>query len=173
MTSQEITQLREEINQGYKMLVKQHNKLPEFLFRQNFLDFFTGKVPKDQHHKYIAMWVSISGSPTARVDIVSGNNEVLFTIPGIFATVPTKTGVEKEELPMKAILEGYELHKTRLPAVGNRYLQDIIPHKLSQISITANTEEQAMWEKVFEHYGIKPAIVPVKPINTISFADYE
>lgn len=69
---------------------KENPKLPEFVFKEHFLDFFANyhkQEPgsKNSNEALYAKWLELAGSEYGKVDIIDNTGKTLFTTPGLLA----------------------------------------------------------------------------------------
>ena len=121
--------------------------LPEHLFRDNFLPYFTQeKEMKDD--SIIKTWMAIAGGPNRAVDIISPDGEVLFTIPPFYDTGLVE--VHKDGVSIFTILATAQHHDKRIVGGGDRYreqalsvAEDLVPDKPSHAEV---------WEYIYNKY---------------------
>lgn len=129
--------------------------LPESIFVNYFLPYFSGEMPITLADKVLTEWVSIAGTPTNEISIIDTTNKVLFKIPSLFDTSiidVLKRGVGES---MGDIFTGYELRKNNIPSVANRFLNDSLADKAPSIikQSTQLTNGEKRWSEIFERYG--------------------
>lgn len=84
--------LQEEFLNPEATSPEERRRLPEEVFRRNFLPLMTGEAysrlppnmtPKQLHDEAQAIWLNIAGTHTAEVDVVDHNGDVCFTVPAL------------------------------------------------------------------------------------------
>lgn len=80
--------VRGDVSTFYDGLVtefkKEHNRLPEYFFKEMFLPFFSGQKPIEEGSNVLTDWFSVAGSHTAEVTIIDNKTgEPLFDVPAV------------------------------------------------------------------------------------------
>lgn len=131
-------------------------KLPEQIFINRFLPFFSGQRPLSEYPKLFTDWISIAGAPNREVAIVDNYDNELFRVPSIISTDVIdlqKSGNFNE------IFDQYELRSRQLPVIGNKFIAEVMAVKSKQILTNdprANSREAA-WMSIFARYNLIPA----------------
>lgn len=146
----------------------QHNraKLPEPLFREHFLPFFSGASAIDSRSEVITQWIGIAGSPTAEVDVINEQGESLFTVPGYYDTtvIDAMSRSLGKEVTLSRIINIYNQQMTNIPQVAETEVQkNLEVKKESLIQPSKNYQNnRERWESIFTHYGLKTPLTPEK-----------
>lgn len=146
-------------------------RLPENVFVEVFLPFFSGEKNFDDEKDIIIKWVSIAGNPTKEVHVVDEAGTILFTVPAIMDTTCIDYKNDAKGQPLGNIIANYELHKNQLPVVGKNYLDGTIDNRLR--TLTKNSEvflsNEKRWNDIFVKYGkVKDTSVKVDNTNHLS-----
>ena len=101
-SQEQITGMERDIYSLLKMYNEESiNKLPEYIFVDFFLPYFSGKLNLKDSEEPITKWISIAGSPTKEVDIIDNSTgEILFRVPSLINT--SKLNVTKNDKKISA-----------------------------------------------------------------------
>ena len=155
------------------------NKLPEYIFIDFFLPYFSGKLNIEDSQEPITKWIGIAGSPTKEVDIidsVSGN--VLFRVPPLINT--SKLNIiktDKKTTANEMLAMAARKADSGIPGSESVYLMSMYPLKVKQL--TENNEidkdDKVRWEYIFNRYGIKilDNKIEVQKEKVTDFYDYD
>jgi hypothetical protein len=145
------------------------SKLPERIFQQTFLPYFTGKKKMEENPDIIKTWVAIAGNPGAAVDIIDNNSDdVLFRVPPLYNTDFVQSSINTR-IPYEGIIHEFEERSASSPKMAERFLKNVLD-KTKNMLVTNNNhveEYREMWNKIFDHYGINEES-PKKDNNAIS-----
>jgi hypothetical protein len=152
-----VAGIMETVNASFEALVENplRNQLPENVFRESFLPYFTGKGDPNAGQRPLTDWIAIAGSPTAPVDIVNAAGEVIFTVPSMMDSSGINVRGTKGK-NLGDMVHDYQLHGDHLPGAQQRYYQNVMEGKLDQM-VPTHTDESAAgqaWSKIFKHYGL-------------------
>lgn len=139
----------------------QHNrsKLPEPLFREHFLPFFSGASPIEGRSDVITKWIGVAGSPTAEVDVINEQGQSLFTVPGYYDTtvIDAMSRSLGKENTLSTIINVYSQQMTNIPQIAETEVRknlDVKKDSLIQPSKNYQNNRER-WEAIFSHYGIE------------------
>lgn len=125
-------------------------RLPERIFVERFLPYFSGKVNIASTSSPIAEWISIAGSPTSEVELIDGTGKVVATVPAVFHT--GFINPRKSEETLSRIAQQHELEKTNpINNSDNKFAQRILS-KVPQATVAVSEEQK--WETLFKRYGV-------------------
>lgn len=130
-------------------------RLPESIFVNHFLGFFSGEKPATPENKIIEQWISIAGTPMSEVDIVNEKGEVLFNVPSLFETNMLDIAKTSTTNSLPQIYGTYDAKVNHIPAVGNKYLADALGDKIENMvkdSPVLNTNKQR-WNDILTRYN--------------------
>jgi hypothetical protein len=146
-------ELQNNIDQSYKTLVSETPvaKLPEKIFSQYFLPYFSGEKTPTVSQPVFAEWVSVAGNPMAPVDVIGNDNEVLFRVPALYDTGMVTMLQGKT---MREIFSQYELYNNNLPQVANNFLAKALEHKSDGYTEVPLTQAQKDWEGILTRYNL-------------------
>ena len=151
--------LKEQTDQVFNGLVVnvEKSKLPEAIFKEEFLPYFTGAKPIPSDVPVLAQWVSIAGTAMSEVEIIDENREVLYTVPGLLDTTVVYTAKHSRGAGLSDILANGRMHGASLPILGERYIAEALTDKLSLMLKPSDVvgSNGAKWKIIYDHYGIK------------------
>lgn len=130
-------------------------RLPESLFVNHFLDFFSGEKPATPDNKIIEQWISVAGTPMSTVDVINEKGEVLFNVPSLFETNMLDIAKTSTTNSLPEIYGTFDAKVNHIPAVGNKYLADALGDKIQNMvkdSPVLNTNKQK-WDEILTRYG--------------------
>jgi hypothetical protein len=155
------SQFKEFIDEHHSGIVEGNtrNKIPEQVFKQNFLPYFSGNVESARGRNIMAEWIGVAGTAMSEVDVVGNNNEILFTVPALFDT--NVIDITKRALGqgMGDIIEDYNLRKESTPIGAMNMLNNNLGHKLSEIihdDVPQRMTTAERWINIMGRYGIAP-----------------
>ena len=152
--------LQQEMDSIYDSLVVNapHNMLPENIFREHFLPFFSVSAEEGigSDNAVLSQWISIAGTPNNEVDVVDGAGQVLFTVPSLFDTSVIETVQRDVGNSLADITHTFELKNNNIPIVAENYLNNQLTKKLGIVKPSTNREEvEKRWGSIFARYGIE------------------
>lgn len=153
--------LKEQTDQVFNGLVAnvEKSKLPEAIFKEVFLPYFSGSKPIPPDVPVLAQWVSIAGTAMSEVEIIDENKEVLYTVPGLLDTTVVNTAKHNRGSGLSDIIANARMHGAGLPIVGERYLAEALQDKLSVMLRPTDIagSNGPKWKAIYDRYGIKDA----------------
>jgi hypothetical protein len=155
-----LEQTRQLINNSYEGLIAntENSKLPEDIFRNVFLPYFTGQQTENIEN-VTTQWVGIAGSAMSKVDIIDTQGNVLFTVPELMNTSGLDVIKRRAGDSLEDRTSTYHSHALTSPALARNYLQQGLDGKLNQmVSVEkakgAFKDRSNEWNKVFSYYGL-------------------
>jgi len=132
-------------------------KLPEEVFVQNFLPYFSGQKKIKENPEIIPTWIGIAGSATAPVDVVNPSGEVLYTVPAFYDTTVVNATSRFEGPTLSATMVHYEMDRAHLPQRANQKINHELAHRLPSMfqQSAMITENKKQWSDIFDRYQIK------------------
>jgi hypothetical protein len=155
---------------------KEHAVLPEPIFKEVFLPYFSGQKNIAEDKDIIAKWVQVAGVPGAEVDVIDQNGTVQFTVPPVFDSGIIETVKRKLGESVSDIYTLYNLHSNNSPVIGERVLANAFENKIPTMikPSEALSENQARWNTIFERYnGSAKASAKQAPEANDSDVEYE
>jgi len=146
-------ELLENISSGFKALVSDIPvaRLPEEIFKNHFLPYFSGQKTPSQDKPVFAEWVSVAGNPVSSVDIIDRDNNVLFRVPPLFDTGMV---TQIQGKTMREIFKQYELYNNNLPQVANNFLSKALSAKSEGYTATPLTKAERDWNEILNRYDL-------------------
>lgn len=155
-----MKKVSDDTNLLFDILVKNQkqndNVLPEHIFVQYFLPYFTGKYSLEDNPKVMLDWLSIAGNPNAGVNIIDGSRKVLFHVPHLFNT--NKLDPLADSKTLRNIGNEFDLYNGSFQTAG---LAQQIAIKNYQNKIkdivrpdADDSEEAREWRYIYERYNI-------------------
>lgn len=131
-------------------------RMPEPIFVQSFLPFFAGQVTRESRPDILATWISIAGSPTAKVIVVDQAGRELFSVPGVFDTSFLTLARGRRGTNYSDIVDHSNLLSNNIPKEGARYMTEALQDKfqLLEKKNAISTNEQ-LWVNIFNRYNIQ------------------
>jgi predicted HAD superfamily phosphohydrolase YqeG len=153
-----LTKVQGEIDEVYDSLVVQQNRntLPEAIFVNHFLPFFSGEKPNDPQNNILQQWVSVAGNATAEVAVVNEKNEVIYNVPALLDTDILNIANNNASRSFSQIYDNYKIRAKNIPAVGEKFLSDALSDKFKDLTTnneTGPSENEVRWNSIFERYG--------------------
>lgn len=130
--------------------------VPEQLFVNYFLPYFSGQIPASSANPFFAQWVGIAGTPMTEVDVIDHQGRILFTVPALFNT--SFISPERNGRSYSNIMLEYELRSTHIPVAATNFLANSLDGKFGDTvnQPGASPEQTDRWLTIFARYGIAP-----------------
>lgn len=155
--SPEQIKITEENRNIYNALVLNNvpKPLPEKLFVNNFLPFFSGELDIDSEPNFFAMWYGIAGSPSSEVQIIDDNGKELYKVPAIVDTSIINPNRENNDVNFAHIVTMAKLYGNITPTAGQNALNGGLAKKYAQIQAKSKvfTTNEERWLNIFIRYG--------------------
>ena len=132
------------------------SKLPEKVFQEAFLPYFTGQKKVSDNPEILKIWVSIAGNPGSAVDITDNNSDdILFRVPPLYNTDFVQAP-SNGSIPYAGIIEEYEQRSATSPKQGETFLKSVLDNTRKMVVTNNNHVEEyrEMWNKIFDRYHI-------------------
>lgn len=164
MESVQAKQVTELANTLYTELVEsiQINIIPEIVFKEYFLEHlisvFNGKV---DHSPLTLKWLELAGGPYNEVNVVDGNNTVIFTTPGLFSRPEVDSSISKQ-MNFSDVTSMFMARSNRLEVDGINYLSQ----ELSSLktAVSSDTHPNFLrWKLIFDRYNTNKTTAAIKP----------
>lgn len=149
--------LLEEMKDIEQSLVveKKNPTLPEFVFKEYFLEFFRSYHKLTKHDKdnapLYAKWLELAGSEYGEVDIVDNEGNVLYTTPGLLARPKINfdhTAATKIDKLADDAINKYN----RTPTESANSIINKINKTMPNLIEEASTYEAAKWDSILKKY---------------------
>lgn len=147
------------LDKAYKGLVEDisdiQTRLPEEVFVNYFLPFFSGKKTVEHRPTVISEWIGVAGSPSSEVRVVDKVGNELFIVPGIYDTSYLTFQRKGGGADVDQLIDHARLISSNIPASGERFITEALGNKLTKLDTppTSVINEQR-WISIFERYGI-------------------
>lgn len=154
---QSLTEATQSVFEAHGILVEnvEKTKIPEPIFVDHFLPFFSGKHIDPKENR-LSEWIAIAGSPMASVDVVDQNNNTVVTVPPVMNSDVISVTSSKMK-PISTTFLQYDLEKTISPTGSSIALHNALTERASGVisadTATQNSVKEA-WDNVFKHYGV-------------------
>ena len=149
----DIEHEREFINDLVSIIDTPKTKIPEPVFREIFLPYFTGEKQPSRSEDAIAHWIGLVGSASESAEVVNVKGEVLFEVPPLYDTSLVNTVKDSNDTAnMGNIFTQYAEQAVVHRALGNRFLAEELAKKTRYIGTPS--EEKNSWAPVFNYYGL-------------------
>lgn len=146
---------RDFINELIEVVTPPLKKVPEPVFREIFLPYFTGEKVPTKDNDVLAHWAGIVGSATDAAEVVNVKGEVLFEVPPLIDTSHLVISRKEDNgVNFGKIFEVYEDQARVHPNLGKNYLVE----ELSKKSATTlgGSQDTTGWVPVLKHYNLLP-----------------
>lgn len=140
---QNIQKITNELQGGFQ---KDKACIPESIFVEYFLPYFTGEIAIDDESIILAKWIDLAGSPYSSVDLIDKNNNVVGEVPGIFSH--GSTGPRDQRTPMSTVIRKTEHLKTISPVRSREHMV----RELNNYKTTADPNNDDRWQNLFRKY---------------------
>ena len=157
---QKNTAIQKEMDRVYTDLVVSQPKgrLPEDIFVNHFLPFFSGK-DSDGSKKKMGEWIGIAGNATAEVDIIDPTGEVLYTVPSMMNSNALDISNRKVGDTISEMVSNYKLREAHIPGTGQNYLNHESAQKVERMVHRENlpiNQTEKRWLEIFNRYNLNP-----------------
>ena len=128
-------------------------RIPEPVFREIFLPYFTGEKEASRNEDAIAHWVGLVGSGTESADVVNVKGEILFEVPPMYDSSRISTvKTDDDTTNLGTIFTVYAEQASVHSALGNKYLGEELAKKTKYFK--QDHPEGPTWKPVLEYYGL-------------------
>jgi len=129
-------------------------KIPEPVFREIFLPYFTGEKKADKNNEAIANWIGLIGSATSPAEVVSVTGDVLFEVPPMVdSSLVNTNGGEKDGFTFSTIFQEYEDQNKVHPALGQRVLVEELAQRGAD-TLPDDKPRKYSWAPILKHYKL-------------------
>jgi hypothetical protein len=138
-------------------------KVPEPVFREIFLPYFTGEKKATAEQNAVAHWSGLVGGATSPAEVVDVSGKTLFIVPPLYDSSILNTAADTNKSFKKIFLEAAEESRVR-PAETQRILAEGLSEKADAILQT--TQSKYSWDPVFAYYNLIPAAQAAQSSST-------
>lgn len=154
----QLAETAEAIEGLYDFIIGEatNKQLPEPLFVEHFLPYFSGRKIIDRNTPIIAEWISVAGSPMAEVDVIDHTGTILFTVPGVYSTkgINPKRPMERVASSIESATYMHNLRKRNFPRQASQAFQVEMEEAANELYVGGGTDTDTRWNDIFERYGI-------------------
>jgi hypothetical protein len=135
---------------------KQNAVLPEQIFVEYFLPYFSHQIPLTKDDDVIAKWIAIAGSPVGEVDIIGNANNVLFTVPPYMNTNTINPVRQNNSISILSHKTRHDMRKINLPQVAEVEFDRALVSKTNEFTVTSETTTtiSKRWSDIMARYGL-------------------
>ena len=132
--------------------IKEPNpKIPEPVFREIFLPYFSGDKVPNKNNLVIQEWCGVVGSGSQAVDVVNVSGETLFVVPPLYDTAGINRGTNAKQRSFGSLYVELSDELKLSPSLARRHMvQEVAPRLTEMIQEKAG----GGWDDVFSYYGI-------------------
>jgi hypothetical protein len=152
-------------------------RIPEPVFREIFLPYFTGDKLPDRSNDAISHWVGLVGSATSEAEVVNTRGDVIFRVPALYDTTVINSSASKSRgASFSAIFDQYEDNSKIHKDMARGYLANALAEK-GGVGISDQKDAQNAWLPILKHYklvddkGIRPGTTEVPGDEGFDFGD--
>lgn len=128
-------------------------RLPEDIFKKDFLPFFSGEQTFLDRESTVALWIGIAGTPQSEVAIIDRENTELFRVPPIADTQHLNVLTRNKGESFSDIAAISALYSNNIPVQGERYLAESIDNKLGTLVGDTALSNKQRWDDILVRYG--------------------
>lgn len=151
----DVEEQREFINNLLEVVETPVKKVPEPVFKEIFLPYFTGEKKADVNSPAIAHWIGLVGSASAEAEVVDIKGNVLFKVPPMYDSARVDALKQsKGTANFSAIFDNAEGQARVHPSMGQEYLAEELSKKL--VDRLPENSEGHSWRPALEYYGLIP-----------------
>jgi len=156
-----LKELAEVGESVYKELVDDNApnaRIPEEVFLEGFLPYFSGQKEVTAKNTIFAQWESIAGGISNEVDVIDNKNQIVVTVPPLVDTTNVLPNVEK----VKHLGEVWETYRKMCDnnAAGS---EDFLASNGS-MKVKEDQNKQR-WLNIMDKYGVSPPDDNIKKDN--------
>lgn len=154
-----------------------NNVLPESLFVELFLPYFIGeKVINQADRDVITDWISVAGTPMARVDIIDNAGKTLFAVPPLYDTKIINVANRAAGAAIADVYAEFSLRKNNSPIAAENFLASALLQTSDKITQPENAAKElgSEWEAIRARYrgnnnDVKGSNVSVDPNDDVIY----
>lgn len=130
-------------------------RIPEPVFREIFLPYFTGEKTPTPENDAIAHWIGIVGSATESAEVVNVKGDVLFEVPPMYDSSRINPIKGEKNTNFATIFTVFEEQARVHPSLGRDYLAETLSEKADK-NILKNNGKGPSWVPVLQYYKLLP-----------------
>lgn len=151
---------RDFINSVTETITEPLKKIPEPVFKEIFMPYFTGEKKPTEKDPAIAHWVGLVNGGTEAAEVVNMKGEVIFVVPPLYNSRAINTLREDRSQSFSSIFTEFADQSTVHKPSATREMAGQLAKKLDK---AISPEEQSTangWMKIREHYRLAPKQAP-------------
>jgi len=129
-------------------------KLPESVFRQDFLPYFSGQIIDDRTRQITTVWIGIAGSPTSPVDVVDQEGKTLFQVPPVMSTTFLERAQNSNIKSFGELFDMAQRQDAYLPGTGQNLLASAVTLRTDKSKLKPEEESVKGWDAIFKYYNL-------------------
>lgn len=147
------------------LTANENAKLPEFIFKAHFLDFFKNyhslTIQDKNNSPLYAKWLELAGSEYGEVDIIDDKGETIFTTPGLFVK-PNVDFDRASQIRVNDMAANSAQRYNRTPAESSNYLTSKVSSIMGGMVQVDSNVALKRWDKILKRYDKEkePEVLP-------------
>lgn len=125
-------------------------KVPEHLFVEHILPLMVNRTDEKIN---LGDWITLAGNPQMPINVVDGFGEILFQVPPLIRSVPTRVN-ENAQQSIDKVVSTAEMMYQQHPVQGHVYLNRGLRKKMPTIEPDIAAAKQ--WNSILKRYGYPP-----------------
>lgn len=147
---------REFIDQVMEDITEPLKKIPEPVFREIFMPYFTGEKKPTEKDPAIAHWAGLVNGGTESAEVVNVKGETLFIVPPLYDSRRIKTLRDGKSQSYSSIFTEFADQSTVHKPSATREMAGQLAKKLDKAIDEGKNTSKEGWEKIRQHYGLTP-----------------
>lgn len=147
---------RDFINSVTETITEPLKKIPEPVFREIFMPYFTGEKKPTEKDPAIAHWAGLVNGGTEAAEVVDMKGEVLFVVPPLYNSRVIDTLRKDRSQSFSSIFTEFADQSTVHKPSATREMAGQLAKKLDKAISTEDRSTASGWQKIREHYGLAP-----------------
>lgn len=129
-------------------------KIPEPVFREIFLPYFSGEKKPTEENPVMANWLGLVGGGTSEAEVVNTQGETLFVVPALYDSSTIPSGHKSRKgTNFFTIFTEFQEEAKKHPDLGRNYLIDELSQKADAV-LPDNTKKANGWIPILKHYKL-------------------
>lgn len=158
LANEDMSTERDFINDLLNDVHGDNVKVPEPVFREIFMPFFTGQKESSGQEAAVLHWMGLVGGATNEADVVDTAGNIIFSVPPVCDTTMLNTERGEGYSPgFASVFAVYEDQSRVHWALGRQHLVENLAEKTSKI--VKKTEINDGWKGMMEYYKLGEAAV--------------
>lgn len=176
LTKRDLNHEKAIINNIMDQIQDEVKAIPEPVFRELFLPYFTGEKQMTAEQNAAQHWMGLVGSPTMPADVVNIKGEVLFTVPPLIDTSNLNTLNKDRRQGFASIFINFQEQAKLHANLGVQELSQGLARKTGEIMPEPGTptSSQYSWNGCLNYYRaqglINDGVQVAQPNQAVSAA---